>query len=306
VSTIRQLISGGFAHKPPAITLSTLLLLTSCEGPTISGLIMMTDHSYRATVFATNKIGFAAPDGIRWHHGKLYMADEGAAALVVWDAESGMKTLLGSQFGTRSPEDVVVDTAGNIFLSDDDAGGVFEVDAAGKRRLLAGKEKGLYSTEGIALAPDGSILVGDKEAHQVFKVSRDGDVSVFLGSEFGITKPESMTFDDEGNLYIGDNKDDVLYMLDTAHKLHRIIDGQHGLSPETIFNSRGSLYITDSKSGKLYLYTPDENLKLIGTFRGQLKNIQGVTVDEQGDIYVSVQSDLEHDVGYILKIRRKG
>lgn len=296
---------GTHALKCLAIGFSAIFFLTSCKALGKDGLILMTDRSYKASVFATNKNGFGAPDGLRWYQGKLYLADEGAGALQVWSSDGGMKTLVDGQFGARSPEDVVIDQAGNVFFSDDDAGGVFEVASDGKPRLLAGKDKGLYSTEGIAIAPDGSIMVGDTDAHQVFKVSRTGEVSVFVGREFGISKPESMTFDDKGNLYIADNEDDVLYMLDTNHQLHRAIDRQSGFSPETIFYSRGSLYITDSKAGKLYIYTPNEELKPIAAFGGQLKNIQGVTVDDQGDIYVSVQSDLKHNIGYIIKISKE-
>jgi len=128
---------------------------------------------------------------------------------------------------------------------------------------------------------------------------------VFMGKEFGITKPESMVFDEKGNLYIADNEDNVLYMLDSNHKLHRVIDRKDKFSPETIFYSKGSLYITDSHASKLYLYTPNEELKTIAAFGGQLKNVQGVTVDERGDIYVSIQSDLKHKLGYIVKISKE-
>lgn len=288
-----------------AFALGALFLLTSCKALGKDGLVLMTDNSYKATVFATNKIGFGAPDGILWSKGKLYMADEGGAALEVWSQSDGLKKLMDSQFGTESPEDLVMDAQGNVFFSDDDAGAVWEVGATGKPLLLAGKDKGLISTEGIALAPDGSILVGDPDRHEILKVTRDGTVSVFLGREFGITKAESMTFDDKGNLYIADNEKNVLYMLDPNHKLHVVIDRKDQFSPETIFYSKGSLYITDSHASKLYLYTPNEELKTIAAFGGQLKNVQGVTVDDRGDIYVSIQSDLKHKVGYVVKISKE-
>jgi sugar lactone lactonase YvrE len=278
--------------------------MTSCK-LSKEGLVLMTDPSYNASVFATNKAGFGSPDGLLWNKGKLYLADEGADALQVLSKNEGLKRLLDSTSGAESPEDLVIDAEGNIFFSDDDAGGVWEVDSQGKQRLLAGKDKGLYSTEGIALAPDGSILVGDADQHEVFQVTKAGAVSVFLGREFGITKPESMTFDDKGNLYVADNEDNVLYLVDTNHKLHRVIDRKDQFSPETIFYSKGSLYITDSQAGKLYVYTPNEELRTIAAFAGQLKNIQGVTVDDHGDIYVSVQSDLKHKVGYIIKISKE-
>jgi len=293
------------AFKGLALALGTLFLLTSCKALGKDGLVLMTDDSYKASVFATNKTGIGSPDGILWKQGKLYLADEGAGALEVWDQNGGVKKLLDAQFGAKSPEDLVMDAQGNVFFSDDDAGGVWEVDSTGKQRLLAGKDKGLTSTEGIALAPDGSILVGDADQHEVFKVTKDGAVSVFLGREFGITKPESMTFDGQGNLYIADNEENVLYMLDVHHQLHRVVDRKDQFSPETIFYANGSLYITDSHACKLYRYTPNEELKTIAAFGGQLKNVQGVTVDERGDIYVSIQSDLKHNVGFIIKITKE-
>ena len=167
-------ISASDPLKSFAVAFCALFFLTSCKVAARDGLILMTDRSYKATVFATNKIGFGAPDGLCWYQGKLYLADEGAGALQVWSTDNGMKTLLDRQFGARSPEDVVVDTSGNLFFSDDDAGGVWEVDAEGKQHLLAGKDKGLYSTEGIAIAPDASIIVGDTAAHQLFKITQVG------------------------------------------------------------------------------------------------------------------------------------
>lgn len=281
------------------------IFLSSCKLQK-EGLVVMTDESYKATLFANNnKIKFGSPDGILWHKGKLYLADEGGVALESWNRQEGLKTLIDARFGTESPEDLVIDAQDNIFFTDDDAGGLWEFTADGKPRLVAGKDKGLISTEGIALAPDGALLVGDGEQHEVFRVTRDGQVSVFLGKEFGITKPESMVFDDRGNLYIADNEDDVLYLLDTEKKLHRVIDRKDAFSPETIFYSKGSLYITDSHNNKLYVYTPNEELRTIAAFGGQLKNVQGVTVDDDGNIYLSVQSDLKRKVGAIIEISKE-
>lgn len=287
-----------------AIIVLGLLFLTSCKLQK-EGLVIMTDHSYKASVFATNKAGIGSPDGLLWRNGKLYLADEGSAGLEVWTQTDGIKRLADTGLGIKSPEDLVMDKEGNIFFTDDDAGGLWEVDAKGATHLIAGKDKGLISTEGIALAPDGSLLVGDGEQHKVYRVERTGAVSEFLGREAGITKPESMVFDDKGNLYIADNEDNVLYMLDGAHTLHRIVDRQESFSPETIFFAKGSLYITDSHSGKLYVYSPNDELKTIAAFTGQLKNVQGVTVNDQGEIFISVQSDLKHNVGSIIEISKE-
>jgi sugar lactone lactonase YvrE len=286
-----------------AFLLSGLAFLTSCNVQK-EGLVLMTDDSYKASVVATNKAGIGSPDGLVLRGDKFYLADEGSNSLEVWSKADGLKRLADPGIGFKSPEDLVIDADGNIFFTDDDAGGLWQIDAQGNARLVAGKDKGLISTEGIALAPDGSILVGDGEQHKVFRVTRDGVVTEFLGKESGITKPESMVFDDKGNLYIADNEDNVLYLVDANHELHRLIDRKDSFSPETIFFAKGSLYISDSHNGKLYVYNPNEELKTIAAFGGQLKNVQGVTVDDQGNIYLSVQSDLKRNVGQIIEITK--
>ena len=268
-------------------------------------MVLMTDDSYRPRIIATNKAGFGSPDGLVWRNGTLYIADEGSDAMESWSSSTGIKKLADSKLGCLSPEDVVIDSEGNIFFSDDDAGGVWTIDANGNPRLLAGKDKGLISTEGIALAPDGSILVGDGEQHKIFRVTRDGVVSEFLGKEYGITKPESMVYDDNGDLYIADNVDDILYMLDPSKQLHRIIASRESFSPETILFSKGALYITDSHHGKLFLYRPNDELKTIAAFAGELKNVQGITVDDAGNIYVGVQTDLKRRRGDIIEISKE-
>lgn len=280
------------------------IFLSGC-GLDQKGMVLLTDKSYRATVVGTNKDGFTVPDGLLWKQGRLYIADEGGDAVRVWTDADQVKTFCDSSLGISSPEDLVMDARGDIFFTDDDAGGVWEVDAQGKSFLLAGKDKGLISTEGIALSPAGGILVGESESHRVLSVSQTGEVSVFLGAEYGIKKPESMVYDDKGNLYIADNEDNVLYLLTPDMKLHRPLENQTGFSPETIWYSRGVLYITDSSNGKLSRYTPEEGLRTIAVFGGKLAAVSGITTDDDGSIYVSIQTDLKHKLGYVLRLDKE-
>ena len=292
--------------KPVALTLlvAGLLLQTACSRQK-HGLVMMTDESYRPRIIATSKTGFGSPDGLVWRNGNLYLADEGGQSLACLSQTGALRTLADTKLGVSSPEDLVIDADGNIFFTDDDAGGVWTVDPNGNARLLAGKDKGLISTEGIALAPDGSLLVGDGEQHTIFRVTRDGTVSEFLGPRYGIAKPESMVFDDRGNLYIADNEADVLYLLDPGHELHRIIEHRESFSPETLFFSQGTLYITDSHHGKLFVYRPHEELRTIAAFAGELQNIHGVTTDDAGNIFVSIQTDLKRKRGDIIELSKE-
>lgn len=269
------------------------------------GMVMIIDKTYRASVVATEKDGLTVADGILWRDGKLYVSDEGGDAVRVWAGKNQSKTLSDSTLGIISPEDLVMDEKGNIFFTDDDAGGLWQTDAQGKSFLVAGKDKGLISTEAVALAPGGDLLVGDGERHEIFRVTRKGDVSVFLPAEAGIKKPESMVYDEKGNLYIADNQDDVLYLLTPDMKLHRPIANRQDFSPETILYSQGALYITDSHNGKLYRYSPNDGLQTIAVFGGVMRAVNGVTTDNQGNVYLSIQTDLKKKIGYVLRLEKE-
>src|SRR2546422_5198550 len=70
----------------------SLFFLTSC-GVKKEGLVIMTDPSYKATMFATTKVGFGSPDGLLWHKGKLYLADEGGVAIETYSRSEGIRKL---------------------------------------------------------------------------------------------------------------------------------------------------------------------------------------------------------------------
>jgi sugar lactone lactonase YvrE len=262
-------------------------------------MVFVIDKAYHPVVVGTTDSGFSMPDGIVWRDGAFVMADEGGHAVRVWKDANDVQTLCDAKVGIREPEDLAFDGDGNLFFTDDEAGGVWEIDKNGHTSLLAGRKKGLFSTEGIVIAPSGEILVGDGERHEVFSVSRTGNVSVFLGTSYGITKPETMTYDERGNLYIGDNVDDVLYMVGRDMKLNRVIEKRDTFSPEGILYARNALYITDSKHGKLSRFTPAEGLQTIAVFAGSLRRVCGITTDNDGTLFVSIQ-DLENERGYLV------
>ena len=282
--------------------LLALLTLGGCKFTEREGMVLMLDQSYRASVVGRDGDGFTAPDGLLWNDGKLYIADEGGSAVRVWSGRNSARTLAQASSGISSPEDLVIDGDGNILFTDDSAGGVWRIGRDGKTSTVAGKAQGLTSTEGIALAPDGTILIGDAPRHRVVRLDASGKASVFLA---GISKPESMAFDAKGNLYIADNQDDVLYRVAADRKLHRAVHGLEGFSPESIWHAGGTLFITDSKHGKLFRYTEADGLQPLTAFAGKLAKVAGVTTDDRGRIYVSVQSDLKAGRGYMLRIEKR-
>lgn len=278
-----------------------LALAVMSSRPAGEGLIVMVDEQYAATVYATSDDGFAAPDGISWHQGHLYLTDEGGSAVVRLD-KHGASALADGRANIRSPEDLVIDDDGTIFFSDDDAGGVWMVSVQGDVRQLAGKEHGLESTEGITLSPHGTILVGDGTKHAIFEVTREGKVRLFLGPDAGLLKPECLAFDAQANLYIADTGHNAIFRFDTAGRLQRLVTTKDGLvQPESICIIGGQLYITDDEAGKLYRYSNTDGLKTLAVFAGRLKHLQGICQGPQNSLLISVQ-DLKRNRGHILQL----
>lgn len=291
-------------RRPALIALA--LAMAGCGKLDQEAMVLTVEPGWSAQVVATEKDGFASPDGLHWAGGMLYVADEGGSAVRAWRPGNRPATLADSKAGLASPEDLVRDPAGNVYFTDDTRGGLWRTDPAGRTVALVAPGRGLPSTEGLGLSPDGDLVVGDSPGHRVLKVKPDGTLSVLIGPEKNIAKPESFAFDDSGGLYIADNRDKILYRLGADGRLHRAIADRPGFSPESLHFAGDALFITDSDNGKLFRYTPDDGLSVVAVFGGTLANIQGIAADDSGALYLSVQSDLKGRKGYILKLSRKG
>src|SRR5690349_20140499 len=182
--------------------LALALALAGCGKHDQEAMVLTVEPGWTAEVAASDKDGFASPDGLLWADGVLYVADEGGSAVRAWRQGTRPALLADSKAGLASPEDLVRDSAGNIYFSDDTRGGLWRTDKAGRTAAVIGLEKGLPSTEGLGLSPSGDLVVGDSPGHRVLKVSPDGNVSVLVGADRHIAKPESFAFDGAGNLYI--------------------------------------------------------------------------------------------------------
>jgi sugar lactone lactonase YvrE len=280
------------------------LLLTAACGTERDGMIVFVDPAYTASVVATSADGFSAPDGLVRGPRGFYLADEGDGTIRLWSGPGKVSILADRRAGIETPEDLVLDGQGTLYFTDDKAGGLWRISPDGAVARVAGPEKGLPSTEGIALSPTGRIIVGDGKAHTLFSVSPSGEVTTLLGPDAGIGKAESLAFDGAGNLLIADNVDDIVYLLTPDRKLRRLISGVADFSPEGIAWHDGMLFITDSRHGKLLRYTPEKGLETIAVFGGKLSHVSGLTVADDGRLYLTIQDSLDPGHAYLLRLEK--
>ena len=283
------------------LLLAALLAAAGCGRLDQRAMLLVLDPAYEAETLLTNRDGISSPDGLRWEGGNLYIADEGGSAVRVLGRDGKITTLASAKQGLQSPEDFARGPDGALYWTDDDAGGLWRLAGAGPAQKVPATSS-LTSSEGLAAAPAGAMLVGAGKEGRILMVRQDGRTTLL---PLRIAKPESMAFDADGNLYIADNQDDILYLLTKDGILHRPVAGRDGFSPETLHVSQGALLITDSRNGKLHRYTPEDGLSTMAVLAGELANVQGVTSDQAGNIYLSVQTDLKARRGTVLRLRKR-
>lgn len=288
------------ACLPRLLAFAGLAFLAACGQLDQRAMLLVLDPSYEAETLLTNADGISSPDGLHWENGRLFIADEGGSAIRVLSADGRVSTLATAKDGLQSPEDLARGSDAALYWTDDDAGGLWRLpaDGAAARRLPA--QGPLTSTEGVAAAPTGGILTGG--GGRILLLAADGRLAPL---PVRIAKPESMAFDEAGNLYVADNEANILYVFTKDRRLHRPVAGREGFSPESLHFANGALLITDSRHGKLHRYTPQDGLETVAVLAGELANVQGVTSDPRGNIYLSVQTDLKAQRGTILRLRRK-
>lgn len=281
---------------------AAVLLALACAGCGASdGGAVLFDEDYALETFATNADGIVSPDGLAWHAGALLVADEGGSA-VRRIGSRGAETLADRRSGLRSPEDLAIGDDGTIHVSDDTAGGVWVI-TRGLAVRLPGSGEAERPTEGLAADPHGRILAGEGESGRIVAYAPGGRPVALPCAR--LAKPESMAFDDAGMLWIADNRADALYLCRPGTRTLEAVVRREGFSPESIAWIGGALWITDSHNGKLYRMDADGELETVAQFAGALENIQGLAGDPRGNVYVSVQTNLDAGQGVILRMRKR-
>lgn len=276
-------------------------LLAGCSSAEDRAAAVLYDPGYTIEIVLDNADGITSPDGLWWHDNALYIADEGGSAIRRWDGKA-VETLADGTSGIASPEDIVVDAKGQVWFTDDTSGGLWLVTSKGGQ--LAPGSQAIAESEGIAVLADGGVWVGDGKRSAVATFAPGGSGPIAVAADWQVAKPESMARMPDKTIWLANNREDRLLRIgaDGSARDWLVPDD---LSPESLAADGNTLWITDSHNGRLYRLGPTGRTEIVALFLADFVNINGVTVDPAGSVYISIQSDLDAGKGYIVRLAPK-
>ena len=222
-------------------------------------------------------------------------------------AEGAELTLQSARFTfTEGP---ATDSEGNIYFTDQPDNKIWKYSTGGELSLFmenAGRSNGMYFDN------DGHLLTCADEKNEIWSISPEGEVSVLVASfkEQRLNGPNDLWVHPDGGIYFTDpyyqreywshnekeiDEERVYYITPDRSEIRIAADGL--VRPNGIIGTPDgkTLYVADIDDRKTYSYTilPDGSLTDRKLFAEP--GSDGMTIDEQGNIYLTGDGVLVFD-----------
>ncbi|MFH1429665.1 MAG: NHL repeat-containing protein, partial [Candidatus Margulisiibacteriota bacterium] len=234
--------------------------------------------------------------------GNVYILDERASKITVFDSDGTLTTTFGSsgskEAQLKNPRSLALSTEGNIFIADTGNNRIQIFN--GKGELIStfgssGSLPGQFSfPAGIDIDQFGFIYVADSNNKRVQIFGPEG---IFFSAWSTEDKPYSLAVDPQRNVYVLLTlMKKIVKYSPTGEKLSEIScikDKRDRFSKEAGFavDCRGDIYISGNSDGNIRKLDPDQTLLLAfgseGEDRGQFNTPLGIATDMKGSIYIA-------------------
>ncbi|RAJ26924.1 SMP-30/gluconolactonase/LRE family protein [Pedobacter cryoconitis] len=225
--------------------------------------------------------------------------------------------LISRQFSfTEGP---AVDKKGDIYFTDQPNNKIWKYSTEGHLSLFkdsAGRANGLYFDR------RGQLLACADEKNEIWSISNDGKITVLLSAVNGkkLNGPNDLWADEKGGIYFTDPyyprdywirknpeiEGQKVYYLPRGKGKKPVVVADDVSKPNGIIGSADGryLYVADIERNKTYRYNIEPNGKLSGQKLVIDQGSDGMTLDNQGNIYltgkgVSIYNPAGILIGYI-------
>ncbi len=203
------------------------------------------------------------------------------------------------------PEALTIGPDGNIYVASFCTGDIWQITPAGEHQTwLRGGEGNIQAASGLAFAPNGALYVIDRGdcspregESSIKRISPDRQTIETVGDINENDIPNALAFDSAGTLYLTDTQHGTVRRLNTEDRfetwwvLPNIGDDTArptGLAYDSV---NDALLVADTESGSIYRvgFNVDRGAAQAETlYRQDTRELDGLTVDEQGRIYVTL------------------
>ena len=266
------------------------------------------DATFHTTSKFTGTTGSSPGEGILpkdyQAHGQPYSA---APARVAELRNRFVTYAYGRPSVLSAPTHVATDSRQRLIVSDPLGDAVHVLDPAGKTsfRIVTGKGYRLHQPAGVAVDASDNIYIADSERGMVAVFDRSGNFQRYIGNFKGENEyqsPDGIAIDRKaGRLYLVDSPRSLVFVLDLSgnvlHRLGRYHDGTgEGKfdDPIDVAFDHNHVYVLDNSGTRVQIldskgaFLSSFNLPL--GFGPQVARDNGLCVDQQGYIYVSLAS----------------
>jgi DNA-binding beta-propeller fold protein YncE len=237
--------------------------------------------------------------------GNVYVADSGNARIQVFSPDG--KALF--EFPTRSeaiePYFSYIDSSGILLVSDNAQHKVHKFNSSSGHHISdfggLGTEPGSFrGPRGIATDSEGNIWVADNYNNRVQKFDSDGNSLLTVGKLGGkdgqFRQPRGLVVDSEDNVFVADTQNNRIQKFDRDGNFTQSFATPTMIQPYQIaLDKEGNIYVAEAGSQKIEKLDSSGKSLLVfgenGTGPGKFREPRGVSVDSDGNIYTSDQSN---------------
>lgn len=255
--------------------------------------------------------GLAKPYGVAARHGKVYVGDTVARAVMVFDLNARKFSRIGNDDpgSLRMPFGLDVDSKGRLYVLDGTLKRIHVYDAAGKFLRFMGQDVKWSRPGGLAVdeARQRLFVVDaggvNSQDHRVVALDLESGAVLFAFGKRGsgpgeFNLPRDVSIGPDGQLYVVDSGNFRVQVFDREGKFVKTFgaigrqSGQFSRPKEIDSDQEGNVYVVDSAFGNFQIFNADGELLLDVGSRGNADGPakfmlpSGIAVDVDGRIYM--------------------